>query len=118
MKKTWILVSVSALTFTLGAIVVLAQQPPPAQPPQAGRGQQPAQPMSFFVTSVSKGAGANLGGIAGADAQCQTLAAAAGRGNATWHAYLSTQGPKAVNARDRIGKGPWYNQGGQMIARD
>jgi hypothetical protein len=72
--------------------------------------------MSFFVTSIGKGDGGNLGGIAGADAQCQMLAAAAGRGGVTWHAYLSTQGPNAVNARDRIGSGPWYNQRGQVIA--
>jgi hypothetical protein len=68
--------------------------------------------MSFFVTSVGKGDGANLGGLAGADAHCQALATAVGAGNKTWHAYLSTsgsggQGP--VNARDRIGNGPWYN---------
>src|SRR5713226_3732822 len=82
-------------------------------------GQQPApQPMSFFVTSVGKGDGANLGGIAGADAHCQMLAAAAGRGAATWHAYMSTQGGGAVNARDRIGSGPWYNARGVMVARD
>ncbi|MDP7693111.1 MAG: hypothetical protein QGG89_14855, partial [Vicinamibacterales bacterium] len=59
------------------------------------------------------GNGANLGGLAGADAHCQTLAAAAGRGDATWRAYLSTQGPNAVNARDRIGSGPWYASGGR-----
>jgi len=97
--------------------VALAQNPP-AQPPAAGRGQQPPpQPMSFFITSTSKGEGANYGGLAGADAYCQTLAAAAGRGAATWHAYLSTQGPNAVNARDRIGPGPWYNQKGQRVAQ-
>ena len=69
------------------------------------QGQQaPAQPMSFFVTSVGKGDGGNLGGLAGADAHCQTLAAAAGRGNATWRAYLSAgaQGPNGVvHARDQ-----------------
>jgi hypothetical protein len=87
--------------------------------PAAGGGQQaPANPMSFFITSAGSGKGADLGGLAGADAICQNLAAAAGRGNATWHAYLSTQGPGGVNARDRIGTGPWYNQRGQMIARD
>ena len=85
-----------------------------AQPPQ----QQPPQPMSFFVTSAGKGDGANLGGIAGADAHCQALAAAAGRGSATWHAYLSTQGSGAVNARDRIGSGPWYNARGQRVAQN
>ena len=78
--------------------------------------QQPQQPMSFFVTSTPKGDGANYGGLAGADAHCQQLAAAAGRGAAKWVAYLSTQGPGAVNARDRIGNGPWYNARGAMIA--
>ena len=72
--------------------------------------------MSFFITSAGPGKGADLGGLAGADAICQNLGAAAGRGNATWHAYLSTQGPGGVNARDRIGNGPWYNQRGQMVA--
>jgi hypothetical protein len=72
--------------------------------------------MSFFVTSVGLGRGGDLGGLAGADAHCQALAAAAGRGNVTWRAYLSSQGPNAVNARDRIGNGPWYNQRGQIIA--
>jgi hypothetical protein len=72
--------------------------------------------MSFFVSSAGKGDGANLGGLAGADAVCQNLATAAGRGAATWHAYLSTQGASAVNARDRIGAGPWFNAKGQRIA--
>ena len=86
----------------------------------AGGGQRgaqaPPQPMSFFITSVGKGDGANYGGLTGADAYCQSVAATAGRGSATWHAYLSTQGPGAVNARDRIGSGPWYNQRGQRVA--
>jgi hypothetical protein len=77
----------------------------------------PPAPMTFFVTSVGKGDGANLGGLAGADAHCQSLAAAVGRGAATWRAYLSTQGPGAVNARDRIGAGPWHNQRGQLIGQ-
>jgi hypothetical protein len=81
-----------------------------------GRQAGPPPPMSFFITSVGKGDGANYGGVAGADAYCQQLATAAGRGAATWHAYLSTQGQGAVNARDRIGNGPWYNARGQMIA--
>ena len=72
--------------------------------------------MTFFVTSVGSGNGGNLGGLAGADKQCQTLAAAAGAGNRTWRAYLSTQGPGAVSARDRIGKGPWVNVKGVQIA--
>jgi hypothetical protein len=71
--------------------------------------------MSFFITSVNPGQGGNLGGVAGADAHCQKLAAAAGAGKKTWHAYVSTENPP-VNARDRIGKGPWYNAKGVMIA--
>ncbi len=71
--------------------------------------------MNFFVTSVGGGDGVNLGGLAGADAHCQKLATAVGKGNRTWHAYLSTQGPGAVNARDRIGKGPYYNAQGQRV---
>ena len=90
-----------------------AAQATPAQP------QQPQQPMGFFVTSVGKGDGANLGGLAGADEHCQTLARAAGGGSRTWHAYLSTAagaGQPPMNARDRIGNGPWYNAKGALIA--
>ena len=72
--------------------------------------------MSFFVTSVGPGKGADLGGIAGADQHCQQLAQTAGAGTKTWHAYLSTQGDGAVNARDRIGKGPWMNAKGVVVA--
>jgi hypothetical protein len=78
-------------------------------------------PFSFFVTSTGTGNGANLGGLAGADQHCQSLAAAAGAGGRTWRAYLSTQardGVPTVNARDRIGKGPWHNKKGELIARD
>ena len=77
--------------------------------------------MSFFVTSAGPGRGADLGGLAGADKQCQTLAAAAGAGNRTWRAYLSQQATPnvpAVNARDRIGKGPWMNAKGVAVATD
>src|SRR5688572_11566615 len=81
---------------------------------QTAQGGQNA--MSFFITSVGPGNGANLGGLDGADKHCQTLAAAAGAGSRTWRAYLSTQGANAVNARDRIGTGPWYNAKGQQIA--
>jgi hypothetical protein len=79
-----------------------------------------AQPtsMTFFVTSVGVGKGADLGGLEGADRQCQTLAQAAGAGGKTWHAYLSTQGAGAVNAKDRIGKGPWTNAKGVVVAKD
>lgn len=77
--------------------------------------------MTFFVTSVGMGKGADLGGLAAADKHCQTLAAAVGAGKHTWRAYLSTtaEGNKrAVNARDRIGKGPWRNVKGVVIARN
>jgi hypothetical protein len=73
------------------------------------------QPMTFFVSSVGSGNGANLGGLAGADKHCQTLATKAGAGNRTWRAYLSTSSPD-VHARDRIGKGPWHNAKGVLIA--
>ncbi|HEU5018379.1 MAG TPA: lectin [Pseudolabrys sp.] len=72
--------------------------------------------MSFFVTSHGLGKGADLGGLAGADRHCQELASAVGAGGRNWHAYLSTQGAGAVNARDRIGKGPWRNAKGVVIA--
>ena len=79
--------------------------------------------MTFFVTSAGPGNGANLGGIAGADAHCQSLAAAAGAGARTWHAYLSTQAaalndPGFINAKDRIGAGPWRNAKGVTIAQN
>lgn len=89
---------------------------------------QPATgPMSFFVSSTGSGKGADLGGLAGADALCQKLAANAGAGAKTWRAYLSvpptfgsgtTAAVPAVNARDRIGSGPWFNAKGELIARD
>ena len=91
----------------LSSSLVLAQQ-------QKG----PPPPMSFFVTSTGSGKGADLGGLAGADAICQRLAQAAGAANRTWHAYLSTSGPNAVNARDRIGQGPWYNAKGGRVAQN
>jgi len=87
-----------------------------AQPVQAQSGTA-----SFFLTSAGPGKGADLGGIDGADKHCQSLAQATGAGTKTWHAYLSTQaadGKPAVNARDRIGKGPWQNVKGVVIAKD
>ena len=77
--------------------------------------------MSFFVTSEGPGQAGNLGGLAGADKHCQTLAESVGAGKRPWHAYLSstaTPSSRAVNARDRIGKGPWYNAKGELIARN
>lgn len=86
---------------------------------QAQHGMPGGIPMSFFVTSESIGDGGNLGGLEGADAHCQQLAEAVGAGGKTWRAYLSTQerrGRPAINARDRIGTGPWFNYDGVMIA--
>src|SRR5713226_8784610 len=104
---------VSRACFALAAAswAVLAAQPAQAQSANT----------SFFVTSNGIGNGANLGGLAGADNYCQTLAQAAGAGAKTWRAYLSTQaadGKPAVNARDRIGKGPWKNAKGVVVAKD
>ena len=98
-----------AATIVFAVTTFLAWKPAPA--PQAAN-------MTFFVTSAGPGNGANLGGLAGADAHCQRLAAAAGAGNRTWRAYLSANpaGQPAVNARDRIGRGPWVNVKGDRIA--
>ena len=102
-------VLLSAIGVTLlGSAAVLAQ----------GQPQQPQKPMTFFVASTVPGSG-NLGGLAGADSICQNLAQAAGAGNHTWHAYLSQQqqgAEPAVNARNRIGPGPWYNAKGVLVA--
>jgi hypothetical protein len=106
MRKQKIVFSAIAVTL-LGSAAVLAAQAAEQQ-----------QPMSFFVTSTVPGTG-NLGGLAGADKICQDLAAAVGAGNRTWHAYLSQQAQgnqPRVNARGRIGAGPWYNVKGQLIA--
>jgi hypothetical protein len=107
MKRKAVLASVAIVSFiALGVGHSLNAQ-------QAG--------MTFFVTSVGVGNGADTGGLAGADAQCQKLAQSAGAGGHTWHAYMSTQaanGQPAVNARDRIGKGPWTNAKGAVVAKD
>ncbi|HEV3332651.1 MAG TPA: hypothetical protein VG096_16800 [Bryobacteraceae bacterium] len=108
MRKSQQPLSMIALLI-LGSSAAIAQQ-----------NQAPPQPMSFFVSSAGPGKGADLGGLAGADRQCQTLAQAAGAGSRTWHAYLSTSaadGQAAVNARDRIGSGPWYNAKGAVVAK-
>lgn len=105
--------TVSRFNFAaLGAALVLFTAPPAVA--------QNAN-TTFFVTSKGIGNGGNLGGLAGADNWCQQLAQAAGAGSKTWHAYLSTQeadGKPAVNAKDRIGKGPWQNAKGVVIAKD
>ena len=87
----------------------------------SGAAQAQQSSMSFFVTSTNSGKGANYGGLAGADQHCQTLAAAAGAGGKTWRAYLSASASgssPAVNAKDRIGKGPWQNAKGVAVAKD
>jgi hypothetical protein len=87
----------------------------------SGIAQAQQSNMTFFITSEGSGKGGDLGGLAGADAHCQTLAATIGAGGKTWHAYLSTNAAAqggAVNARDRIGKGPWQNSKGAVIAKD
>ena len=114
MKKISFVVVLALSVFT-ASYLALAQAPAPGQQPA------PQQPMSFFITSSGSGNGANLGGLAGADAICQARATAVGAGMHTWHAYLSasaTGGQLAVNARDRIGSGPWYNAKGARIAKD
>jgi hypothetical protein len=107
----------SALTLSAATVALLTAC---AAGPSGG-------PMGFFITSVGSGKGADLGGLAGADAHCQQLATTAGAGQRTWRAYLSVPGsfPSAgkpgvasINARDRIGQGPWYNAKGELIARD
>src|SRR5690242_12028938 len=99
----------SVAAMTLLASTSRAQQPSPQSPN-----------MTFFVTSAGLGKGADLGGLEGADRQCQTLAQTAGAGGKTWRAYLSTQavnGAPPVNARDRIGSGPWQNFKGEVVAK-
>jgi hypothetical protein len=106
-------VVVSAFASVLAASSAQAQQP--AAPPPLPQ----APNMTFFVTGNGPGKGADLGGIEGADRYCQTLAERHGAGGKTWHAYLSTQeagGKPAVNARERVGKGPWQNFKGEVVA--
>lgn len=96
--------------------------------PEAKQESPVTGPMSFFITSIGAGDGANFGGLEGADAHCQDLASDAGAGNKTWRAYLSTSGridmanpennTPSVHARERIGTGPWFNAKGELIARD
>jgi hypothetical protein len=108
---SWLCAALATLALTQTAGAQTAAAPAPAA----------KAPLSFFVTSSGLGKGADLGGLAGADAHCQKLAASVGAGDKTWHAYLSTQAWKdqpAVNARDRIGTGPWVNTRGAVVAKD
>ena len=97
-----------------GAVLACTTLPVMAQP--GGQGDQDTS-MSFFITSAGPGDGANLGGLAGADAHCTALAESVGVNGKTWRAYLSTTGPSGVYARDRIGSGPWYNSEGALAGR-
>ena len=113
MKKKTLIVTIAAV-----AALLVVSETSSAQRGRGGRGG-PQGPMGFFVTSAGPGDGANLGGLDGADQHCQMLAAAAGSGDRTWRAYLSQTtagGTPAVNARDRIGDGPWFNASGQPVA--
>lgn len=98
------------LIFPAAAVMLLSTSGP-------SLAQDEDAPMTFFVTSVGLGDGADLGGLEGADKHCQALAEEAGSGDRTWRAYLSTDDPVA-DARDRIGSGPWHNADGRLIARD
>jgi hypothetical protein len=109
MQKTF---KLSVLVMAVAPLILSGELRAQQQPPQFPN-------MTFFITSTGGPEGANFGGIEGADRHCQTLAARAGAGNKTWRAYLSQQalgGAKAINARDRIGKGPWVNAMGVQIA--
>jgi hypothetical protein len=111
MRKVISLLRTSCFVTVIAAIPALTAQ----------RAQAQAAQTSFFVTGASIGNGGNLGGLAVADNHCQELAQAAGSGAKTWRAYLSTQaadGKPAINARDRIGNGPWQNSKGAVIAKD
>ncbi len=114
----------TSLAFLAGALLACAAQAQSAASAPAAVASAPRalpKDFSFFLTSQGLGKGGDLGGLAGADAHCQRLATAAGFGQKTWRAYLSTQavdGQPAVNARDRIGAGPWVNARGGVVARD
>ena len=110
------LTMIAVFLSTSFVVSAYAQAPKPETKPA-----EVQKPLTFFVTSEGLGKGANLGGLAGADAHCQKLATAAGAGDNVWRAYLSTQaanGKPAVNARDRIGTGPWVNAKGAVVAKD
>ncbi len=107
-----VLLALAALT-----LVACDQQAPNTEP---STGPMPAQDMSFFITSEGPGNGGDLGGLEGADSHCQDLAEAAGAGGKNWVAYLGTEpeGARGIDARSRIGNGPWHNAAGEMIAKD
>ncbi|MDA8596851.1 hypothetical protein N9L26_00760 [Candidatus Pacebacteria bacterium] len=125
MNKTLLILIVGLII--IGGYLYLASEPAQAPIDNAAEEstastfgtEEDRLPMTFFITSTNPGSGADFGGLAGADAHCQALATAAGAGAQTWQAYLSadaTDSAEAVNARDRIGTGPWHNYDGELIA--
>lgn len=116
---TYFCAAIAAWSFAAAAVAQTAAANPAPVP--GARSIDPAKPLGFFVTSEGLAKGADLGGLAGADAHCQKLAASVDAGGKTWHAYLSTQavdGQAPIHARDRIGQGPWYNTRGAAVAKD
>jgi len=108
MRRTALVLALAASTLVVAACVAVG-----------GPGRQAAERgMTFFVTSTNPGRGADFGGLGGADRHCQQLATQAGAGNRIWRAYLSNSGMPVVHARDRIGRGPWHNARGDLIARN
>ena len=119
MNKSKASVVLTTTLALLGATCVVEAQQQPAQPAAPPLPQAPN--MTFFVTGAGPGKGADLDGLEGADQHCQQLAQRHGAGGKTWHAYLSTQavdGKPAINARDRIGNGPWQNFKGEVVAQN
>ena len=119
MNKSKAAIVLTVALATLGVTSVVKAQQQPAQPAPPPLPQAPN--MTFFVTGAGPGKGADLGGLEGADQHCQQLAQRHGAGGKTWHAYLSTQavdGKPAINARDRIGNGPWQNFKGEVVAQN
>jgi len=119
MKTTFSIATTAAFFGALATVACEQADEAPAE--QADQAVTDQAPMTFFITSAGSGDGANLGGLEGADAHCETLASAPGAGGRGWAAYLSSigdDGSAAVHARDRIGTGPWHNQAGVLIAND
>ena len=117
LKTLYQKIFVALLALAALTLVACDQQAPNTEP---STGPMPAQDMSFFITSEGPGNGGDLGGLEGADSHCQNLAEAAGAGGKNWVAYLGTEpeGARGIDARSRIGNGPWHNAAGEMIAKD
>lgn len=119
MKNNSLLAVISVLSLIIaGCATQVESDLSPELSGEEQAGMEQISKMSFFITSEGPGNGADLGGLEGADAYCQKLAEAVGAGDSTWRAYLSTSGENGVNARDRIGNGPWHNAKGELIAEN